>query len=256
MSSRIRARASRALAALATVSVPLAAAASPAPVPASSTSTASVGADSFTPIDLSSYVLTHHLLHEALAGDEKLERYELHLSSDKRSLRADVRLGPKACGHPRWIHGGAIASVFDDAMGTLFLSSSEGTGFTANLNVDYRSPVPEGTELRVLAFIDRVEVGKSGARKVFLSARMEAAHASSGTKPKLFAEARTLFIVKSIPVEMKVAFVQDAIWDFFSRMWRSVSGGAAGGEKSDSGSSGGSPTGSGDRQAQPGTQLR
>jgi acyl-coenzyme A thioesterase PaaI-like protein len=251
MSARIRTRASRALAALASVSVPLVAAASPAPAPSTALPTSPAGADHFSPIDLSSYVLTHHLLHEALAGDEKLERYELHISADKRSLRADVRLGPKACGHPRWIHGGAIASVFDDAMGTLFLSSSEGTGFTANLNVDYRSPVPEGTELRVLAFIDRVETGKSGARKVFLSARMEAANAPSGTKPKLFAEARTLFIVKTIPVEMKVAYVQDAVWGFFARAWRSVSGGGGGRVAA---VVGGLPAGSADsRQAQPGT---
>ncbi len=150
-------------------------------------------------MDLSRYKLSHHLLHEALSGQEKLERYELSLlqgsSGKAEELQALVRLGNKACGHPFFLHGGVIASVFDDAMGMLFLSSGNGIGYTAKLTVDYRRPIPAGTELRVLCKLDRVEVSaKSGARKVFLSARMESAQGST-----LFAEASALFVVKTVP---------------------------------------------------------
>jgi acyl-coenzyme A thioesterase PaaI-like protein len=170
-----------------------------------STSTASRPESDFTPIDLSRYALSHHLLHEALAGAEKLEKYELSLSADRQVLRAAVRLGSKACGHPRYIHGGAIASVFDDAMGTLFLSAGQGSGFTANLTVDYRAPIPAGAELRVTCAVERSEVSaRSGARKVWLTSRMEAAE---GAPPRLYAQARALFIVKDVNARFVVTEV-------------------------------------------------
>jgi hypothetical protein len=55
--------------------------------------------------------------------------------------------------------------------------------------------------------------------------------------------------VKTIPVEMKVAYVQDAVWGFFARAWRSVSGGGGGRAAA---AVGGLPAGSA-AQAQPGT---
>ena len=165
----------------------------------------------FTPIDLSRYALSHHLLHEALAGAEKLEKYDLALSADRQVLRAAVRLGSKACGHPRFIHGGAIASVFDDAMGTLFLSAGKGSGFTANLTVDYRAPVPHGAELIVTCEVERSEVSaKSGARKVWLTSRMESV-AVGGSSPILYAQGRALFIVKDVNARSVVAQVIDRV---------------------------------------------
>jgi hypothetical protein len=83
-------------------------------------------------------------------------------------------------------------------MGTLFLSAGQGSGFTANLNVDYRAPVPAGAELRIICSVEKTEVSaRSGARKVWLNARMESAE---GSPPRLFAQARALFIVKDTSV--------------------------------------------------------
>jgi 3'-phosphoadenosine 5'-phosphosulfate synthase len=149
-------------------------------------------------LDFSRYSLSHHLLHSSLSGPEKLEHYSLSISQDKRELRGELRLGSKVCGHPAFIHGGAIASVCDDAMGMLFLSSGHGSGFTANLNVNYRKPIPAGTNLAVVCSVDRVEVGgKSGAKKVFLSARIEGGGEGGSLAPTLFAEATSLFVVKN-----------------------------------------------------------
>ena len=188
-----------------------------------STTNASRPASDFTPIDLSRYALSHHLLHEALAGAEKLEKYELSLSADRQVLRAAVRLGSKACGHPRFIHGGAIASVFDDAMGTLFLSAGKGTGFTANLTVDYRAPIPAGAELRVTCAVERSEVSaRSGARKVWLTSRMEAA---DGSPPRLYAQARALFIVKDV----NARFVVTEVIERLTLATKNALGGGGGG---------------------------
>lgn len=101
--------------------------------------------------------MDHHLLHSALSGDDKLEKYELYLDTPKRNLRAIARLGDRACGHPRIVHGGAIASLLDDAFGCLFFAARVGNGFTAKLEVNYRRPLPAGTEVHILTHIDRVE---------------------------------------------------------------------------------------------------
>ena len=160
----------------------------------------------YKPLDFSRSQLKHHLLHGSLSGPDKVSSYELSLSEDKRSLRGSVTLGKQLCGHPAFIHGGAIASVLDDTMGVLFLSSGNGTGFTANLNVNYRKPVPAGTRLTVDCAVLRVESSKSGARKVFLSGRLlgGAGAGSSATDPLpaapiVYAEATALFIVKTVP---------------------------------------------------------
>jgi len=184
---------------------------------------AAAAAARFTPLDLSRFALSHHLLHDALAGAEKLERYELALRGDGQALTADVRLGRRACGHPRVVHGGALASVFDDAMGTLFLSAGHGGGFTASLTVDYRAPVPAGTDLRLTAAVDRAETSaRSGARKVYVTARLEAA---PGAPPRLYAEARALFVVKDAGA-LAARALADAL-DAVAAAARGALGGAA-----------------------------
>ena len=86
------------------------------------------------------------------------------------------------------------AALLDDAMGTLFLSSGHGTGFTANLSVNYRRPIPHGTRLRVECAVDRVELSaRSGAKKVFLTSRIVGAGGGG-----LYAEATAIFVVKNV----------------------------------------------------------
>ncbi len=121
----------------------------------------------------------------------------MSLSSDLQHMQGTLRLGKRMCGHPAFIHGGAIASVLDDCMGILFLSSGHGTGFTANLNVDYRRPIPAGSLLRVDVRLTGWEVGKSGKKKVFLTGRILSAE--EGKQPVVFAEATSIFIVKLVP---------------------------------------------------------
>jgi acyl-coenzyme A thioesterase PaaI-like protein len=154
----------------------------------------------YVSLDLSRFPLEHHLLHSALAGEDKLEAYALEVSTDKTALRARVRFGNKACGHPRIVHGGALASILDDALGTLFLASGR-NGFTANLSVDYRKPLPAGTDVFVQATIDRVETSKSGSHKVFLSGAVVAADDPS----VVFTQGSALFIAKPVPASADLA---------------------------------------------------
>lgn len=179
-----------ALHAVPAVSPPRAAAAV-SPPPASPT---------FVSLDMSRYPLEHHLLHSALAGEDKLEAYELQLSTDKTALRARVRFGSKACGHPRIVHGGALASVLDDTLGTLFLASGR-NGFTANLSVDYRKPLPAGTDVFVQATIDRVETSKSGSHKVYLTGAVVSAEDPS----VVYTQGTALFIAKAVPTSADLA---------------------------------------------------
>ena len=158
--------------------------------------------DGHAAVDLSAYAVDHHLLHTALAGAGKLERYELYVSEPsatsgdaRRSALAVARLGPQACGHPQVVHGGAIAALLDDVFGCAFFASSMGQGFTANLTVDYRKPLRPGRTVHVRAAVERVEPSSSGrAKKVFLVGRIT--DAEDGT---VITDARALFIVKVQP---------------------------------------------------------
>ena len=133
------------------------------------------------------------LLSTLALADQALLRYELRISPDATRLRALVTLGERACGHPGIVHGGALAAVLDDAFGALFFHSGVGSGFTANLNVDYVRPVPAGTELSLELERVRVEPSKSGAsRKVFMQARVAAA----ADEREVFTRATALFIAK------------------------------------------------------------
>lgn len=58
--------------------------------------------DAFSPTPNGNYLKTiaipelpHHMLHSSLAGNEKLEKYTLHISDDAKYLEAFARLGSK-----------------------------------------------------------------------------------------------------------------------------------------------------------------
>lgn len=150
------------------------------------------GVDTFVELDLSKLSLDHHVIHGALRSEDSVHAYSLALNSDRSKLRAVARLGPKVCGHVGIVHGGCLATLLDDALGTLFLSKF-GHGFTASLNISYRKPVPAGTTVVVRGEVTRVEPSKSGnSIKVYISGRIE--DADDGV---LYTEATSLFITKA-----------------------------------------------------------
>lgn len=152
------------------------------------------GHDEYTDLDLSGLQLDHHLIHAGLAGEEKVHAYKLGVSADKNKLRATAKLGSKICGHPAIIHGGALAVLLDDSLGTLFLASGR-NGYTAALNINYRKPVPSGTVVRIECEITKVEPSKSNPKtqKVWMAAKI-----CDDATGALFTEATALFLSKPV----------------------------------------------------------
>jgi acyl-coenzyme A thioesterase PaaI-like protein len=59
-------------------------------------------------------------------------------------------------GPPGYVHGGIIALIFDEVLGIINISNGC-PGMTGSLTVRYRKPTPLYTDLRWVAWIDRVE---------------------------------------------------------------------------------------------------
>eukprot|EP00871_Galdieria_phlegrea_P005198 jgi/Galph1/567/GphlegSOOS_G5376.1 len=74
-----------------------------------------------------------------------------------------VRAGERVQGPPGYVHGGAIATLLDDCLGsTVFLSGS--FAMTANLNINYRKPIPLNSVRRVEGILERQEGRKLYAK--------------------------------------------------------------------------------------------
>eukprot|EP00897_Mesotaenium_endlicherianum_P007728 jgi/Mesen1/6984/ME000364S06161 len=127
----------------------------------------------------------HVTLKEALVGRGMMDTVRFYMHQDKPALTSVWTLGKDMVGHPKIVHGGAIAFAFDESFGILFASLNLGPGFTANLNVDYRKPFPAQHAGCLVA-----EVDTRDRRKVFLKAVLR-----DGPEGVLYAEAKALFIV-------------------------------------------------------------
>ena len=157
-----------------------------------------------------------HAIFGPLFGSDLIERYNLYRRVDiapKISSSANVTSGPKEVavatvrigkhlnGHTGIVHGGIISLLFDEAMGwgyyVLVKPTSENfketenkkpkftKGVTANLNIDFRSPLKEDSSVVIRVYHVRTE-----RRKVFFNARME-----SNDGKILYSEAKALFIM-------------------------------------------------------------
>ena len=99
-------------------------------------------------------------------------------------------------GPPTAVHGGVIALVFDELLGTLGAMLGIG-GFTGTLQVVYRSLTPLHQPIRMRSWVDREE-----GVKVFIKGTMQT---GEGEHERLCAEAEGIFI------RPKVSMLQDAV---------------------------------------------
>mmetsp|Transcript_9066 Transcript_9066/g.17091 ORF Transcript_9066/g.17091 Transcript_9066/m.17091 type:complete len:339 (-) Transcript_9066:174-1190(-) len=109
---------------------------------------------------------------------------------------ADVRIGESLNGHVGIVHGGIISLILDDTLGwgceAMRLSSIDNSEMqddfslvvTANLTVNYRKPLPAGSN-----FVVRVRHEKTEGRKIYFTARIESYDGET-----LYAEASSLFL--------------------------------------------------------------
>lgn len=164
---------------------------------ASCTSSEPATAPGWRTLNAADHDLRHHLVHETLRGPSRVEKYDVHLNEADKELKAEIRLGHKVCGHPETVHGGAIAAVIDDCAGMLFLHCGCGTGYTANLNINYRRPLPAGTDVIMECKVMSIEPSKSNpsSQKVTIGCRVR----DAADTTKVFTEAQALFVVKNVP---------------------------------------------------------
>ncbi|XP_073465304.1 acyl-coenzyme A thioesterase THEM4-like [Aquarana catesbeiana] len=102
--------------------------------------------------------------------------------------------GPYTEGPPGHAHGGCIAAIIDEAAGTL-IEYSSGPAWTANLNINYRNPIPLGSTVIIDSRVEKVD-----GRKIYISCRVR-----SHDDAVLYNEATALFItVKSEGLQAKL----------------------------------------------------
>nr|XP_056709510.1 acyl-coenzyme A thioesterase THEM4-like [Euleptes europaea] len=109
--------------------------------------------------------------------------YVMFLNPKEKRMVCLFQPGSYLEGPPGFTHGGSIATILDCTLGgsgTFFA----GKVMTANLNVNYKNPVPLGSVVLVESKIDRVE-----GKKVFISGQVRSIDGET-----LYAEATGLFI--------------------------------------------------------------
>lgn len=91
--------------------------------------------------------------------------------------------GPSLQGVPGFLHGGAISTMIDATVGT---SAMIALGFvmTANLNINFKRPIPIGSVVVINSQVDKIE-----GRKVFVSCDVRSADENT-----LHSDATSLFI--------------------------------------------------------------
>lgn len=93
-------------------------------------------------------------------------------------------------GAPGCVHGGFIASAFDEVLGVA-QSASGNPGMTANLSIDYRSPTPVHRELVFVGWCERIDGRKIYTRGTLHHGATLCAEASGlfiAMRPELFAK--------------------------------------------------------------------
>lgn len=133
----------------------------------------------------------NHLTAGTLRGDGKLGvAPALFQSKDEKQVMSILHVGTDMCGHPNITHGGLLATLLDEITAMTAIPNLPGkTGFTANLNINYRHPCIADQFL-----IAHSEVTSVEGRKAFVKATLKTI---SGT---LLADATALFVAPRIPV--------------------------------------------------------
>nr|XP_057940112.1 acyl-coenzyme A thioesterase THEM4 [Doryrhamphus excisus] len=109
--------------------------------------------------------------------------YVVFLNKEEQRAVCIFQAGYLLEGPPGHVHGGAIATMIDSVTGT-HAAYISGPLMTANLNIDYRSPIPLGSTVLIESTLDKRE-----GRKTFISCKVTSTDGS-----KLHTEAKVLFL--------------------------------------------------------------
>lgn len=122
-----------------------------------------------------------HQPHCLGCGPDNPASMGLRLRTVDDRVTGRVRFDRRQEGAPGFAHGGAVATVLDDALGTVLVLIRR-PAVTANLTVDFRAPAFLDRDLEVEAWCEHVD-----GRKLHLAGRLTDAG-------DVVAEARGLFV--------------------------------------------------------------
>lgn len=108
----------------------------------------------------------------------------VHLDGDV--VRATGNLGAAYEGPPGCVHGGIVASLFDEILGIANITAGVGA-MTGTLTIRYRNPTPLCTDLDFTAQVDRME-----GRKVFTSGTIHAGGVLTAEAEGIFIQVQAL----------------------------------------------------------------
>jgi acyl-coenzyme A thioesterase PaaI-like protein len=117
-----------------------------------------------------------------VSGDPTGQRLRVRYYRDGQERVARVWFGPLAEGPPGHAHGGSIAAVLDEAMGSCCWVQGHQV-LAGTLQIVYRSPLPLGSVVTV-----RAGLAEAGERKVRTWGRVE------GPGDAVYAEATGIFV--------------------------------------------------------------
>ncbi|CAI7828251.1 unnamed protein product, partial [Closterium sp. NIES-53] len=99
----------------------------------------------------------HVSMRDALESSGAVRPVRFYLSPSRNELHCTWSFSQVMVGHPQVVHGGATAFAFDETFGVLFAMLGVGHGFTANISVNYRKPLPAAFTACMHVALDRVE---------------------------------------------------------------------------------------------------
>ena len=110
--------------------------------------------------------------------DSAVKVGEYVFDSDRSVMTGHVHFTEKAESHPGSCHGGSMCAVIDDAVGWFgfFVGDPEcspWSGYTAQINVSLKAPVPLGSRLTVRAQLESVSTSAKGKEKLWVSVRIQ-----------------------------------------------------------------------------------
>jgi acyl-coenzyme A thioesterase PaaI-like protein len=135
--------------------------------------------------------------------NDLIERYEVYrcttgttgTTSSTTRVRAVVELGGKLNGHPGVIHDGILAMLIDDVLGFGFRAAGINMAMTANLNINYLSPVPANSTILIDAHLVRREGRKLYWKVVVTNNNAAAADDPPGSTTVVYCNATSLYII-------------------------------------------------------------
>ncbi|ORE08580.1 Thioesterase/thiol ester dehydrase-isomerase [Rhizopus microsporus var. microsporus] len=112
---------------------------------------------------MSSSAKSHSLTATTLRGEGMIGRLPLKFyNKDKTECVMVAHFGIKLCGHDGIIHGGLAATILDEMLAYVTIPNLPNlTGFTANLNVDYRKPIIANQWVIIKGKLEKLEGRKA-----------------------------------------------------------------------------------------------